>query len=80
MSGQTQRRPILPRPVAWWRSELPFAMLFAAAAAAPFCVIEQGGDLRTAILSAFVVLGAPGAAVEGMVGLARLAVLWRDGT
>ena len=65
-------------PPTWWRAECPFGLLLAAAIVSPFFVLDQGGDWHTAILAGFVVLGMPGAAVESMTGLARVALLLRD--
>lgn len=62
-----------------WREELPFALLFASAAAAPFIVLGQGGDWTLAMFAFFAVLGIPGAAIEAMIGAARFAHLVRDG-
>ncbi len=62
-------------PLPWWQAEAPFGLLLAAGLAAPFFVLDQGGDWRSAILAACVVLSAPGAAIESMVGAARLATL-----
>jgi hypothetical protein len=56
------------------RADLPLGLLCAAALAAPFVVLDQGGDMRTAIVAACVVLGSPGAAIEAMVGVVRLAL------
>ena len=64
-------------PLPLWRAELPFLLLGACALAAPVAVLGQGSDWHSAFLAACVVLGAPGAAVEGMIGAARLAVLLR---
>jgi hypothetical protein len=74
----TQRR--LPRPdsLPWWRGELPFALLVVAAVASPLLVLDQGGDWRDAMLAFCVVLGLPGAAVESMTGLVRLALTLRE--
>ena len=54
-------------------------VLAASALAAPLVVLDQGGDLHTAILACLVVLAAPGAAVESMVGAARFAHLLKPG-
>lgn len=58
----------------WWQSEAPFLLLLGSAAAAILFVLDQGSGWRNAIFAALVVLSVPGAAIEGMVGLARLAV------
>lgn len=63
---------------AWSRADLPFALLLVTAAVAPLFVLDQGGSWRTAVLAGCVVLGAPGAAIEAMVGVVRLA-LWIEG-
>jgi hypothetical protein len=57
------------------RVDAPIGLLCAAAAASPLAILHQGGDWHTAALSACVVLGAPGAAIEAMVGLLRL-TMW----
>lgn len=55
--------------------EGPWALLSAAALAAPFAVLAQGGDAHTATLAGLACLGSPGAAIEAMLGLARLLLL-----
>ncbi len=65
--------------VARMRADLPLAMLGGAALTAPVMILGQGGDWHTAILGMLVVLGAPGAAIEAMLGLVRL-VLWIEGS
>ncbi len=62
----------------WWQAEAPFALLLASGVAAPLFVLAQGGGWYEAIFSACVVLGAPAAAIESMICLARIAVLLRD--
>jgi hypothetical protein len=52
-------------------------MLMVAALAAPLCVLDQGGSLHAAVFAGLVVLAIPGAAVEAMIGVARLAVMLR---
>ncbi len=74
MARHRQRNIFTGEPLPRWREELPFLLLGAAAVAAPFAVLGQGGDLHTAFLAACVVLGAPGAAVESMAGAARVAL------
>ena len=69
------RRPTRQVPAARLRIDLPFAMLGGAALASPVLILQQGGEWHTAILGLLVVLGAPGAAIETMVGLVRL-LLW----
>jgi hypothetical protein len=66
-------RETLPR----WRAELPFAILSAAALAAPLCVLDQGGSLHAALLAGLAVLAVPGAAIEAMAAVARLAAMPR---
>ena len=75
------RHPVPSRPerLPFWRAELPFGLLLTAAAASPLLVLDQGGDLRTALFAGCVVLSVPGAAIEGMVGLARLARMLAGG-
>ncbi len=58
----------------WWQ-EGPWALLGSAALAAPFAVLAQGGDAHTAVLAGLACLGSPGAAIEAMLGLARLLLL-----
>jgi hypothetical protein len=67
----------MPEPVPWWQAEAPFALLVASALATPFVVLDQGGDLRFAILAGLVVLSLPGAAVESIVGVVRAALYLR---
>jgi len=76
---QRSRHRYTGEPLPRWREELPFILLGAAALAAPLAVLGQGGDWHTAVLAACVVLGVPGAAVEAMIGVARLAVYLRGG-
>jgi hypothetical protein len=64
-------------PLPRWRAELPFALLFAAALAAPVCVLDQGGSLHAALFAGLAVLAVPGATVEVMVGVARVAAMPR---
>jgi hypothetical protein len=75
---RTQRGLPQPFSLPWWRGELPFGLLVVAAIASPLLVLDQGGDWRDAVLSFCVVLGLPGAAVESMTGLARLALMLRE--
>lgn len=70
-------RRSMPEPVPWWQAEAPFALLVASALATPFVVLDQGGDLRFAILAGLVVLSLPGAAVESIVGVVRAALYLR---
>lgn len=69
-----QRTPIGTLP----RAEWPFATLMVLALLSPFVVLAQGGDLSLALLSCAAVLATPGAAIEAMMGLARVA-LWVEG-
>jgi len=55
--------------------EGPWALLGAAALAAPFAVLAQGGDAHAAVLAGLACLGSPGAAIEAMLGLARLLLM-----
>jgi hypothetical protein len=52
--------------------EFPWVLLGLAALAAPVAVLAQGGTLCTGLLASCVVLGSPGAAIEAMLGAARL--------
>ena len=52
----------------------PWWLLLAAVVAAPFAVLFQGGDLHLALLAALACLATPGAAIEAMAGVARLAL------
>ena len=61
-------RPLPPWPDGpWW-------LLAGASVAAPVAVLLQGGDLHVALLAALVCLATPGAAIEAMLGLARLSL------
>jgi hypothetical protein len=75
---QVRAAAIRREPVPWWRAELPFGILLVVALASPFCVLDQGGTLRSAVFAALVVLAVPGAAVESMVGAVRLALMLCD--
>jgi hypothetical protein len=77
-SAQAGILALTGQPMPRWRAELPFGLLAASAIAAPFMVVGQGGDWHTAILAGLVVLGAPGAAVDAMIGAARVAQFLRD--
>ena len=63
-----------PRPPLGGWPDGPFWLLAAASAAAPLAVLGQGGTLQVAILAALACLATPGAAIEAMMGLARLAL------
>ncbi|HEY0437520.1 MAG TPA: hypothetical protein VGC92_12840 [Phenylobacterium sp.] len=60
-------------PLGGW-PDGPFWLLAAASAAAPVAVLGQGGTLPVAILAALACLATPGAAIEAIMGLARLAL------
>jgi hypothetical protein len=60
-------------PLGGW-PDGPFWLLAAAAAAAPAAVLGQGGTVQVAVLAALACLASPGAAIEAMLGLARLAL------
>lgn len=70
-------KPRFPRPglplVGPW-PDGPWLLLGAAAVAAPVAVLCQGGDLHVALLASLACLATPGAAIEAMMGLARLAL------
>lgn len=53
----------------------PWWLLGAAALAAPFAVLAQGADLHLAIAAGLACLVSPSAAIEAMMGVARLAQL-----
>ncbi len=53
----------------------PWCLLGAAALAAPFAVLAQGADLHLAIAAGLACLVSPTAAIEAMMGVARLAQL-----
>jgi len=53
----------------------PWWLLGAAALAAPFAVLSQGADLHVAIAAGLACLVSPSAAIEAMMGVARLAQL-----
>ena len=75
---QAPREPARAKLPAW-RTELPFGLLVASALASPMLVLDQGGDWRLAAFAFCAVLSVPGAALEGMVGVARLARAVADG-
>lgn len=77
MAMQHGKNRFTGEPLSLWRVELPFLLLGACALAAPVAMLGQGSDWHSAVLAACVVLGAPAAALEGMIGAARLAVLLR---
>jgi hypothetical protein len=84
MNGMTKRSPerrgreaVRNAQMPWWQAEIPFALLFASALATPLVVLDQGGDLRFAILSGLVVLSVPGAAIESILGVVRAALYLR---
>jgi hypothetical protein len=62
-----------PRLLGPW-PDGPWWLLLATALAAPFAVLGQGGNLQLAVLAALACLATPGAAIEAMTGLARLAL------
>ena len=64
--------------VAASRQEWPFASLCLLALLSPLIVLGQGGDWPLALLSVGAVMAVPGAAIEAMMALARLA-LWVEG-
>ena len=78
--ARVEKPPILKPPVFRRHGPLggwpdgPFWLLAAAAAAAPAAVLGQGGTLQVAVLAALACLATPGAAIEAMMGLARLAL------
>ena len=55
--------------------EGPWWLLAAAALAAPFAVLSQGADLHVAIAAGLACLVSPSAAIEAMMGVARLTQL-----
>jgi hypothetical protein len=57
------------------RAELPFATLCLLALLSAPVVLAQGGDWPLALLACAVVMAVPGAALEVMLGLVRIA-LW----
>ena len=62
------RLPLGPWPEGpWW-------LLVLASGAAPVAVVWQGGDPHVALLASLACLATPGAAIEAMMGLARLAL------
>jgi hypothetical protein len=52
----------------------PWWLLVAASVAAPVAVLCQGGDVHVALLASLACLATPAAAIEAMMGLARLAL------
>lgn len=76
LSRLLDSRPRFARPqgpLGGW-PDGPFWLLAAASAAAPVAVLGQGGTLQVALLAALACLATPGAAIEAMMGLARLAL------
>jgi uncharacterized membrane protein len=55
--------------------EGPWWLLGAAALAAPFAVLGQGADLHLAVVACLACLASPPAAIETVLGVARLAQL-----
>jgi hypothetical protein len=53
----------------------PWCLLGAAALAAPFAVLAQGADLHVAVAAGLACLVSPSAAIEAMMGVARLTQL-----
>jgi hypothetical protein len=66
------------RRLAASRQEWPFVSLCLLALLSPFIVLGQGGDWPLALLSLGAVMAVPGAAIEAMMAVARLA-LWVEG-
>ena len=66
------RLPLGPPHGPW--PDGPWWLLGAASVAAPVAVLGQGGDLHVALLASLACLATPGAAIEAMMGLARLAL------
>ena len=64
--------PRLPLIGPW--PEGPWWLLGAAALLAPVAVLCQGGDGSLAMLAALACLATPGAAIEAMLGVARMAL------
>ena len=73
--ARVEKPPVFRRhgPIGGW-PDGPFWLLAAASAAAPAAVLGQGGTLQVAVLAALACLASPGAAIEAMMGLARLAL------
>lgn len=70
-----RHRPGRNRPENWPAVEgWPWLVLGLAALSAPFAVLDQGGDGRTAVLAGLACLASPCFAIEVMQGLARLAL------
>ncbi|TCZ63040.1 hypothetical protein [Roseicella aquatilis] len=63
-----------PRPSLGPWPDGPWWLLGAASVAAPVAVLCQGGSLHVAILASLACLATPGAAIEAMGCLARLAL------
>ncbi len=55
--------------------EGPWCLLGVAALAAPFAVLGQGADAHAAIAAGIACLASPSAAIEAMMGVARLTQL-----
>jgi hypothetical protein len=54
--------------------EFPWQLLGAVALAAPALVLGQGGDWHAAVVAGLACLATPSAAIEAMLGLARLTI------
>jgi len=70
-TADSARRPGFP--LGPW-PEGPWWLLGLASGAAPAAVVWQGGDLHVALLASVACLATPGAAIEALLGLARLAL------
>jgi len=74
-------RPRFPNRVAGHRPligpwpEGPWWLLAAAALAALFAMLGQGADMHVALVAALACLASPPAAIEAVLGVARLALL-----
>ena len=70
----TQSRLAQPRLSLGPWPDGPWWLLVAASFAAPVAVLWQGGDVHVALLASLACLATPAAAIEAMMGLARLAL------
>ena len=71
-----EQKPRFPEPkfpLGPW-PDGPWWLLVAASVAAPFAVLLQGGDMHVALLAMLACMATPGAAIEAMAGVARLAL------
>jgi hypothetical protein len=59
--------------------DFPWMLLCAVSLAAPVLVLGQGGNWHAAVVAGLACLATPSAAIEAMLGLARLTIRIEDG-